>query len=309
MKFVTFLLKITFILLVCGPNNIIYGQNDNNWQLNQYVGSVIVINLPEAHERLEKIAWELQAIGTLEFEIFPAVVGSKVVSESLWKKFDRNWAKIDESTLIGQKRLADQHKAEAGCYLSHYLVVKMIKKRFEDAQIELQAAVARGDDEAILKALQKTAKYSSVLILEDDNGFGIVKPDKLTVTLTETGHIIKTAFEELPRDWELLYLMAGAKEPTLDHSRYLKQLVGRTICSNAYMIHYPIYESYIAHLGRIYHPYVNSVNPVDVEISKLHKDHQAFAIYPSIAYQNKGFSFIMDRTTQKLRQLQPVRFD
>jgi hypothetical protein len=60
---------------------------DANWKLNEFFGSVFVINLPHATLRLEQVKESLKSIGVQDFEVLPAIDGRKDVDESLWKKW------------------------------------------------------------------------------------------------------------------------------------------------------------------------------------------------------------------------------
>lgn len=113
---------------------------DANWHLNEFFGSVFVINLPQSQDRLARIRGALSQVGVEDFEVFPAIDGRKDVEEKLWKKMDRNWAKIDLSTLEGQRAFDSQRQAEVGCYLSHLHLIQAVKERFDYAIKDLREA-------------------------------------------------------------------------------------------------------------------------------------------------------------------------
>lgn len=102
----------------------------------------------------------------------------------------------------GRKKFKRQRQGEAGCYLSHLKVIKLAKKRFDKANYKLQEAILAGDNEAMQAACTQARKYSSVMILEDDNGFGIVAKNKKKATLNKVGKLFRKAMAELPQDWD-----------------------------------------------------------------------------------------------------------
>ena len=244
--------------------------------------------------------------GSLQkFHIFPAINGRKEVEEKIWKKFTRNWRRLDLTTEKGAQAFDSQRQGEAGCYLSHYTVIKQVKEKFDEAIVELEKAYKKHDPKAMDKWWGKARKYSSVLIIEDDNGFGIVSQDKLSVRHEQVGVLFRQAMLNLPQDWEMLYFMTFAKSPSQEVAPNIIQL-SRGICLNAYAINYRIYDALVECLKKIEDPNVQKVLPVDDELAMLHSTHQCYAINPSIAYQREGESSITSKVTNKYRQTQPV---
>lgn len=218
---------------------------------------------------------------------------------------DRNWAKIDLSTLEGRQAFDSQRKAETGCYLSHLRLIKTVKERFDSAIKDLEEAQEQCDDQRIQEAFLQVKKYSSVLVLEDDNGFGIISEDRQTALLSEVGVLFRQAMSELPVDWEACYLMSWSKEPEIPVSKHIVKLT-RANLTNAYAVNHLMYDAIIRQLSKIFDPSVTQINPVDNELAQLQKTHQCYAINPSIAYQCEGLSSITSKTTPTLRQHQPV---
>jgi hypothetical protein len=277
---------------------------DTNWNLNQFFGCVFVINLPKATNRLKKIIESLEKIGVIEFEVMPAINGYTDLEESIWKKMHINWANHDLTSAQGQKAFDSQRKGEAGCYLSHLKILETVKERFEQALDDLKAAQENKDDEAEIEAYARAQKYSRVLILEDDNDFGIVNYDCVTASLENVGTLFRKAMLELPFDWKAFYLMARSLQSETYVSKHIVQLT-RGILNNAYVVHHTFYDPAILHLNKINDPKIQFVDPYDVEFASLHQIYANYAITPAIAYQREGLSSITGHESCILRQVQP----
>jgi hypothetical protein len=147
-------------------------------------------------------------------------------------------------------------------------------------------------------------KYSSVLIIEDDNSFGIVNPDLVSANLSGVGTLFRKAMKELPKNWEMVYFMSQPIRP----SRYFSNHLVRNrqgIYLNAYAVNHLMYDTLINHLSKIYRPDNTHISPVDFEISLIHEFHQTFSVTPSIAYQVEGLSSITSNEYKIYRQTQP----
>lgn len=282
-----------------------YAEMDRDWMLGEYFGSIYVINLPRASDRLEKVRLSLAEVGAKEFEIFPAIDGRKEISEALWRKMDRNWARLDLSTEEGKEAFDRQRQAETGCYLSHLGVIKKVNALYEQARLDLARLQHQGGSlDDLSDALQRLKSNSSVLILEDDNGFGIVSPDRRSASLAGVGRLFRKAMEELPLDWDMLYLMAWSRTDPEPFSPHLFKLT-YAILMNAYAVNASCYETVIEHLEKIDDPQVTSISPVDSAMAELHAELNCYAITPSIAYQREGTSSIIGVKRETYRQAQP----
>lgn len=274
------------------------------WGLQEYFGSIYVITLDHAEQRRTQITAALESIGVTksDFEFFRGIDGRKELDESIWKKMHRNWAKLDTSTPEGRTLLELQFKGEAGCYMSHYRVIQRVSQAYDEAVIELHNAQLSNDTIKIADAEKKVKKYSTVLILEDDSGFGIVENDGTSVTLEKTEEIFKSAMEELPEDWDMLYFNALVHSPSIEQSAHLARLTNGDH-TNAYAVHYKMYKVLVGALQRIENPEVKEIDPVDSTIHRLHKSHLCYCVMPSIAFQSSGVSYITCQE-KKLRQKQ-----
>lgn len=279
---------------------------DADLSLDQFFGSIYVINLPHAKERLKRITRDLNAIGLKHFQVWKATNGRnpEEVSETIWSKMTLNWRQLDTSTPEGLKELQRQHQGEAGCFLSHYRLLCHVQNNFKKACKELQEAHAKHDDAGIQSAATRARRYSSVLIMEDDNGFGFVnRRDCKTATIEGLGRLLRETMTELHADWDMLYFMVQSRH-SLPFTPHLRQLYWGTLM-NAYVVSYRMYDDIIEHLKQIEDPEVIELQPVDVEVAMLHQGHRCYAIKPAIAYQCEGRSQIVGWTIDGLRQLEP----
>jgi GR25 family glycosyltransferase involved in LPS biosynthesis len=279
-------------------------QQRASWGLQDHFGSIFVINLEQAKDRRIQITKSLERIGVFKemFEFFKATDGRKELDESVWKKMYMNWAKIDTSTPEGRVKLNSQFQGEAGCYMSHYRLLQHVSKAYDEAKVELRNAERAGDSVKIAEAEKAVKKYSSVLILEDDTGFGIVQKDGLSVTSEKCEEIFKAAMKELPPHWDMLYFNALVRDISIEQSEHLARLTGGDH-TNAYAVHHRMYKILLKALQPIENPDVKEIDPVDTTIHHLHPRRYCFCVLPSIAFQEKGESSITS-TQKKLTQKQ-----
>src|SRR5262245_17793078 len=175
---------------------------DQDWKLEEFFGIIYVINLRHAHERLLKMTETLKGIGVKSFQIFRAIDGQKELAPEIWQKFKRNWKGFNLRTQKGRERFDKMRKAQAGCYMSHYLLIQSIKKQFDHAIDLLNKAKAQGDAKKVASAAKKARRYSSALILEDDAGFGIVNEEDSSFSLKGCGTVLRQVMQELPKNWD-----------------------------------------------------------------------------------------------------------
>jgi len=279
---------------------------DDDWRLNDFFGTIAVINLPASVERLQKITQELHDIGTYSFTVFKGIDGRRELDASIWSKLHHNRENIDTSTIEGQLALDEIHKGEAGCYMSHYTLIRQIKEAFDAAMIELRSAQASAEPEAIQNAERKVRQYSRVLILEDDAAFGILK-SKTEITKKGSGRILRKALKELPMNWDMLYFVARPKGYVRKKSSHLL-ILRRSISALAYAVNHTMYNFLIETLSKIEDPEETEMCPVDNAISAIHYLHEVFLITPSIAFQQKGKSDISALYNEHPRQDNPLGY-
>lgn len=278
---------------------------NNDWMIYDYFGCLYVINLERATDRLETITKDLHDIGVEQFDIMPAVDGRVEVPEELWMKMTQNWARYDLSKKSGREKFKKQRQGETGCYLSHLKVIKLVKEKFDQANDNIQNAILVGDEEALQEAYTQARKYSSVLILEDDNAFGIVARNKREATLNKVGKLFRKAMAELPKDWDMCYFMAWSRKPEQKISRHIVRLT-QGLYNNAYAVNHKFYSAAIAFLERIFDPEVAEVVPLDAALGLIHPDNRCYAVTPALAFQREGVSDITSYKWKRLRQIQPI---
>lgn len=278
---------------------------DKDWKLQEFFGTIAVINLPEATRRLKKITNQLHRIGTDTFDIFPAIDGRKDVPATIWKKMLGNRDRLDEHTSKGQKAIDLVHQGEAGCYMSHYSLLKSIKEKFDQALSELAEAKAACNAELVQKAIQNVRKYSRVLILEDDVGFGIVDKRRKIALRKGTGRLLRKALSEVPEKWDMLYFIVNPIKATKPFSVHLCRL-RLTTCAAAYVVNHTMYAPLLKKLSKIENPEIKKVEPVDIAISRLHFLHKVYAINPCLAYHQAGPSQISANVKEYLWQGKPI---
>lgn len=175
--------------------------------------------------------------------------------------------------------------------MSHYHVILEVKEAFDNAKRQLELAKATHDEEKIHDAISQMQKYSSILIIEDDSGFGLLNNQQTAVTKQKAGYYLRKALQDLPDDWDLLYFVVQPIERTTKIFPHLYKLKNSwSLC--CYAIHYPMYEPLVEHLKKIEDPLVTKILPVDSEIGSIHHLHHVYAIYPSIVFTYSGPSFV-----------------
>jgi hypothetical protein len=276
---------------------------DADLGLEGFFGISYVINLPHARERLRRVTDGLHEVGLRSFRVWEGTNGRNAdeVPEHVWRKMSLNWLELDAGTPFGAQALEYLHQGEAGCYLSHFRLLRFVRDRFQEAR--RQVAEAR-DAGQMAEAAARARAWSSVLVMEDDNGFGFVDEDRRTARRPGVGRLLREAMAELPPDWDMLYFMAESEAPAIQVSPHLKQL-RHGLVTNAYAVSHRMYDALVERLGRIEDPAVVDLRPVDGEMATLHETHRCYAISPAIAYQREGQSQVVGWTLRVLRQLHP----
>ncbi|NGX58526.1 MAG: hypothetical protein K940chlam3_01433 [Chlamydiae bacterium] len=284
---------------------------DNNWNLDKLFGSIRVINMNKSPKRLKNVKKYLKQVGLSEnqYKRFVGIDGSQL-DKNDWSRMTSNYKHISTITAKGREKLDCQHRNQTGCYMSHYRLIKKIAEKYDEARENL-LKLQKGQlpHTQLEKATQKVKKYSNVLILEDDNAFGMIKPEDVTkkgwrrqvfsekMTTMEIGKIFYNAMKDLPNDWDMLYFMAmWYEKPKKTHSSYLKKL-GSASCLNAYAVNAKMYPVILNKLRKIEHSN-KKLRAVDEEIAELLKKRNCYVIAPAIALQAEGDSTIVKRNEQ-----------
>jgi len=278
---------------------------DKDWKLNDFFKRIVVINLVQATARKNRIIEQKKMIGNPTFRFFKAIDGKTSVDESIWKKFTSNRENYNPDTDEGKHALERFHKGEAGCYLSHYSVIRHTKECFDKALQNFTLAKKMRDAKKIKQAKRKLNRYSRILILEDDAAFGLVDEEQNQASPKKTGYVLRKALAHLPDDWNILYFMVHATKPSKKVSVHLRKLT-TSWSAVAYAINYTMYDALLGRLETIFDPKILEIYPIDTEISELQKHYKTYAIYPSIVYHQDGTSAISGRFRPELWQGQPT---
>jgi GR25 family glycosyltransferase involved in LPS biosynthesis len=281
-------------------------QMDKNWKLNEFFGTVRVINLDGHEKRMQDVKKELAGVGLKEgeFERFRGINGREEIKKDIWDQIQSNYKHYDTETKEGREKLDKQHKGQAGCYMSHYRLIKETSEKYDNARRKLLSLQKENASTEELKEAQaEVKKYSNVLILEDDNQFGTIPSESnvrhlwadqiFSPTLKKEGAGRKffEAMVDLKEDWDMLYFMAmSIEKPEDTHSKRLKKLTNAW-CQNCYAINARMYPKLLAALRRI-EPGGFPLDPVDVIIGDHLKENNCFVTHPPLAAQNGNGSCI-----------------
>jgi lipopolysaccharide cholinephosphotransferase len=294
---------------------------DNDWMLSEFFGHARILNLDINPARLERAKEHLARIGADEdFSTrFKGILGRTSLDPKLWDRVDSNYKHYDVNDPEQYALLVKQHAGQAGCYMSHYQIVKETREKYYGALSELEQArynfnhneEADQEDlqEALDAALKNVMKYSSVMIIEDDNGFGIVEQDgaqiasygrkanQIKVTghklkMEGTGRILREAIRDLPEDWDMLYLLAmdyeGGEDIGKDHLMKLRQ----GVLNNCYVINAKFYDEFLRATQIIEEDSDEKFKAFDEQLANVHPTTKSYVVQPPIAFQGGGDSDI-----------------
>ncbi len=288
-------------------------QLDAHWNLNEFFGHIYVLNLDDidsssnAHkQRLESIRRHLKAVGINEsqYERFRGTYGKYELKEEVWRRiYDNTFCKLPG------KKLENQHKGQAGCFWSHYKIIKDANDKYNNALNVFNTATANFKAAAqsekgqaqnkMEEAAKKVKEYSSILIVEDDTGFGKIINKGKSYTLEKVGTTFRKAMQELPTDWDMLYLMSlhfgGPLNliPAIKPSKFSLNLgkLSWGTTTSAYAINSKMYAPLLKVLSKI-ETAGAKLEALDHEIASLHAFNNCFVITPPVAFQGGGESHI-----------------
>jgi hypothetical protein len=169
---------------------------DSDWHLDRFFGHIKIISSKDS-PRFPLLLEKMQEVGLNQeqFELSPTIAGD-TLPESLWQRVPA-WA--SEDPIVKQKI--------AGCTMAHYYLIKNTRDRYQEAfknyrRLQSEPEAPLSDLEA---AKNEVAKYSSVLIMEDNNAFGSLKNG--APTLEGMGKLFRETLKELPADWDMFYFI------------------------------------------------------------------------------------------------------
>lgn len=107
---------------------------------------------------------------------------------------------------------------------------------------------------------------------------------------------IKAALEELPKDYDLLYLGATLTSPPVLVSKHLS-LVSGALTAHAVLYHRTCYAAYMKHLRRVARQgYIATDYDIsDVFLAMYQANHKCYMITPPVATQRPSYSDIQHK--------------
>lgn len=270
---------------------------DEDWKLGSYFGEIKVITGNKEGERFKRCRQELASIGLKEndYTVFPGVNGADL-DPAIWKRA-YNWNPRDT---IKEKQ------GRMGCFMAHYNAIKDSADRLKNARDNLEKlkkepGVSR---ELIENAQAEIKKYSSVLIIEDNNGFGKVTGDH-TATLEGSGKRMREILQELPDDWDMFYFIVMADDwgPSVVVSQNLLKLKYGVV-TKCYAVNAKMYSTILKQFDNVLEK-EKTIYPVDHVLASLQKSHKCYAPkYESIAYRFGSVSEVQQ--TIEIKNWQPA---
>lgn len=240
---------------------------DTNWKLNDYFGHVKVISSNPDSSRFQRCQREMQQIGLHTYEIVPGVNGA-LLDPELWQRAD-NWDANDTDW---------QKQGRMGCLMAHYQAILDSAERWEKACQKKEALQADPDPDVdqLQEIEQEIKTYSSLLMIEDNTGFGVVTGDQ-TATLLGCGRRWRQVAAALPAHWDMLYLVTMADNwgPSVQISQELVRL-RYGVLTKCYAIQAPFYRVVLDHFEKTFRS-LGTIAPVDHVLAALHREHRCYA--------------------------------
>lgn len=260
---------------------------DADWRLKDFFGHIKVISNKDS-ARYPQIVEEMAKVGISEddFELSPTVKGADL-PESLWSRIP-DW--------VGEGD--HRKKGHAGCLVAHYLLIKDTALKFEKARadyyrLSLQDPPATEEQ---LKAAQKLVKkYSSVLVIEDSNGFGLLEDG--TPQLNGLGTVFRETMSQMPNNWDMFYFICmhgewGPAKVLPKKPLLLKSTYG--CVTKCFAINHTAYEAIVRTLeSRMFDQSV-PLPPVDHMLAELHKKTETYISKIPLAYRLNSVSLIQN---------------
>jgi len=257
---------------------------DNNWNLPKYFGQIKVISLDTKAERFQRFRQEMEKIGMShsEYDIVPGVDGS-TLDHSIWSRMV-DW---DKQLSPEDKKL--RYQGQAGCFMAHYNAIKEAVDAYKDAQKTLDDL--KRDPHTVAETLDtvvgKVKRLSSVLIIEDNNGFGRVTGDD-SADLAGVGRQFRLAMQSLPHEWDMFYFMSmwDAKKISDNLAK-----LDYGIITKCYAINARMYDRVIEAL-EVITTAGKEIKPVDHALASLHKSSNCYVSLPPLTYRFVSKSFV-----------------
>lgn len=258
---------------------------DKDWNLGVYFGHIKVIG-DKNSPRYPQVKEEMEKVGLTEdkFEIAPCVKGTDL-PESVWKRVP-NWFGHNNMHLEQNK------KGVAGCTLSHYNLIKDTNEKYKKAIQDLEMLQARNSDEdEIKKAEEEVKKYSSVLIIEDNNAFGQLQNDG-SPSLKGMGTTFRESIKELPENWDMFYFISmhgpwGFAKDVPNAPHLLEAVYG--CVTKCFAVNHTAYDLLEKQFEKTC---TNSIIPSDHVVAGLHRKIHAFISRTPLSYRFASKSLV-----------------
>jgi hypothetical protein len=260
---------------------------DSDWRLNEFFGHIKVISNKQSL-RYPRLLEKMKEVGLEEtsFEISPRVIGAHL-NKSLWSRVpDR----INSDPKIKQ--------GLAGCILAHYNLIKNTRDRYVRALVHYNYVKNQSsiDEVALIAAQKEVDKYSSVLIIEDNNAFGSLENN--TPSLQGMGRNFRKILQQLPNDWDMFYFICmhgeygePPAEEVAGSPLLLKAVYG--LVNKCFAIRASVYNQLVEQ----YEKYISSESdveliPADHIVAQLHKSINAYIAREPLAYRLASISMV-----------------
>jgi hypothetical protein len=255
---------------------------DRNWNLRNYFGHIRVISNDPQSPRFLQCITELEKIGLTsdDYEIEKGVRGS-TLPETIWSRMNS-----PEKYHFNADELRRMAQGQAGCYMAHYLVLKKTHDLYVKAQKKYEELKndSTSSSENISAAANEVKRLSSVIIIEDNNGFGRVIDSRggdQGVTLDGEGLRFRQVMKDLPEDWDMFYFMSQCGSQKINGSIARLDYGLTTKC---YAVRAKMYPVLLEKLKAIEAEGV-FLQPVDHEIASLHSQCKAYAPIEPLSYR------------------------
>lgn len=256
---------------------------NTNWSLPKYFGHIKVLTLDPEAERFKQFLLEIAKVGLTKeaFEIAPGITGSKL-PQSLWSRMS-SWD--IRKKLVEGPLLQERQKGQTGCYMAQFRAIAASKESYQKAVANLKALQAqKTSPEALAEAEKEVKKYSSLLLIEDNNGFGRVCGPK-AAQMEDTGRRFRLAMKDLAPSWDMFYFMA-MKEATKVTENLAKLKNG--VVTKCYAINAKFYDRILEMLAMSIED--RQFEPVDDVIAYLHPTANCYVAIPALTYRSASLS-------------------
>lgn len=274
---------------------------DKNWQLPEYFGHIKVISSKDS-PRYAVFIEKMKEVGLTEeqIELSPCISGS-ALDKSLWSRVP---PRIVEDDLKKQ--------GVAGCFYAHYIAIKDTYERYKRA-IEHYTALQNEANPSLLKlylAQAQIDKYSSVLIMEDNNAFGLLLGDGVP-TLEGKGRKFRETIAQVPGDWDLFYFVILHGEWGTPRAEFiegrpdiLKAKFG--LLTKCFAVNASAYETVVRQFETyLFSPPEQELLPSDFMYALLHEKLHAYIAREPLAYRYNCPSLVGNSDHYEEKHFQP----